>query len=306
MKLNLQHLVTLAWVARTGSLSGAGEAMGKTQPALSAQIKSLNLAVGAPVVLRQRYGVSLTQAGLDLLPYAEACMRAMEGAQNHVARLRGLEAGRLQVLASTSVAVYLMPEVLARFHQDYPQIELAVSHHNAEMAVRSLEQGHGDLAVVRGTPGKHAKGFAENFVALKILEDETILAVPPDHPLARFESISPAQLKDLSIVSRESTSATQILVGEVAQSFGAKFKVTLQTAGVEALKEAILRGFGAGFLSQMAVRREVSNGTLHAIRIDSPEFKQSVNIIYPPKGQSSLVVPRFIEILKETVGARSN
>ena len=80
--------MTLAWVARTGSLSGAGEAMGKTQPALSAQIKSLNQAVGAPVMLRQRYGVSLTQAGLDLLPYAEACMRSIDGAQNHVYRLR--------------------------------------------------------------------------------------------------------------------------------------------------------------------------------------------------------------------------
>ena len=278
--------------------------MGKTQPALSAQIKSLNQAVGAPVMLRQRYGVSMTQAGLDLLPYAEACMRSIEGAQNHVYRLRGLEAGRLHVLASTSVAVYLMPEVLARFHQTYPHIELAVSHQSAEMAVQSLEKGHGDLAVVRGAPGKHAKGFADNFVVLQILEDETILAVTPDHPLARFESISPAQLNDISIVNRESTSATQLMAGEVAKSFGAKFKVTLQTAGVEALKEAILRGFGAGFLSQMAISREVSNGTLRAIRVDAPEFKQFVSIIYPPKGQSSLVVPRFIEIFKETVGSR--
>ena len=306
LKLNPQHLVTLAWVARTGSISGASEAMGKTQPALSGQIKALNQAVGAPVMIRKQYGVALTQAGLELLPYAEACMRALEGAQDQVRRLRGLEAGRLQVLASTSVAIYLMPEVFARFHRDHPRIELSVSHQSAGVAIRSLEQGRGDLAIVRGALTRETKELAESFVALQILQDEIILAVSREHPLARADSISPAQLEGLPIVSREATSATQLLAEAVAKAAGVKFKVVFQTSGVEALKEAILQGFGAGFLSRIAVQRELSNGMLHALSVDSPEFKQDIHVIYPPKGQSSLIVPKFVDTLRSTLLSRKD
>ena len=77
MKLTPNHLAALAWVARTGSLTAAASALGRTQPALSAQIKMLTRAIGAPVITRHRHGVTLTAAGKEFLVYAESCMRAV-------------------------------------------------------------------------------------------------------------------------------------------------------------------------------------------------------------------------------------
>lgn len=299
MKLTHNHLTALAWVARTGSLTAAGNALGRTQPALSAQLKALAEAVGAPVISRHRYGVTLTSAGKELLAYAESCMRALEGAQQAVTRLRGLESGKLAVLASTSVAVYMLPPLLARFHARFPNVEIRIARHTAEDAMRALENGLGDVAIVRGSPKAMTEGFAPNFVVETLLEDETVLAVTPDHPLARRKEISPAELDGVGIVGRETTSATQALVQRAADAAGVRFRMVFQTVGVEALKEAVLQGFGAGFLSRLAIRREVETGALKAIRIRAPELSQHITIAYPALGQCSPAVPVFVELIRE-------
>lgn len=299
MDLTHNHLTALAWVARTGSLTAAAKALGRTQPALSAQLKMLTDAVGAPVITRHRHGVTLTTAGRELLAYAESCLRALEGAKQAVTRMRGLETGKLAVLASTSVAVYMLPSLLAHFHARYPGVEIRIERHNAEDAMRAIESGLGDVAVVRGSLATMTEGFASNFVIETLLEDETVLAVTPSHPLARRREISPVELDGLGIVSREPSSATQALVQRAAAAAGVRFHVVFQTVGVEALKEAVLQGYGAGFLSRLAVRREVDTGALKAIRIRAPELKQHITLVYPALGQCSPAVPVFVDLIRE-------
>ncbi len=290
------HLIALASVASSGSLTAASSTLGKTQPAVSAQLKQLGAAVGAPLLVRHRYGVRLAPAAATLLPYAQACVRALEGAQQAVERLRGLEEGKLRVLASTSVAVYLLPPVLADFHRQYPGVELQMTRHNADDAIGALERGEGDIAVVRG-PAR-APSPAANFVIDTLVSDETVLVVPRAHPLARRRQVRPKDLDGVEIVDREQGSASRALVERMAARAKIGFRVKFQTVGVEALKEAVLQGFGAGFLSRLAVQREVDAGTLAAIRIDAPELVQRVTIAYPALGQCPPTVQKFVEILQ--------
>ena len=298
MPITPNHLIALAYVARSGSLTAAGEALGKTQPAVSAQLKQLSDVVGMPLVTRHRHGVTLSPAGEALLPYAQACVRALEGAGLTLKRLSGMEAGKLRVLASTSVAVYMLPPALALFHASFPGIELLLGRHNAEDAMQALERGDGDLAVVRGPAAVATLSFASNFVLQVLAEDETMLVVTRKHPLAKHRELAIEQLDGLVIVSRENSSATGALVEQLAARAGVSFCVKFQTVGVEALKEAVLQGFGAGFLSRLAVQRELDTGTLAAIRITAPELTQHITIAYPARGQCPPTVPRFVEILR--------
>ncbi|MPZ47505.1 MAG: LysR family transcriptional regulator [Betaproteobacteria bacterium] len=209
------HLIALASVASTGSLTAASAALGKTQPAVSAQLRQLSEAVGTPLMLRHRYGVRLSPAAETLLPYAQACVRALEGAEQAISRLRGLEEGKLRVLASTSVAVYMLPPVLAAFHARFPGIELQMTRHNANDAMSALERGEGDIAVVRG-PASPVGALSSNFVIRILVKDETMLVVPPRHRLARRRKVRPEQLDGIEIVSREPGSATHALVERMA------------------------------------------------------------------------------------------
>jgi DNA-binding transcriptional LysR family regulator len=291
------HLIALAAVGRTGSLTAASAALGKTQPAVSAHLKQLADAVGMPLVTRHRYGVTLTPAGESLLSYAEACLRAMEGAQQTIARLQGFEEGTLRVLASPSVAVYVLPAALAAFRMRHPQIELAVTRHRADDAIRALESGAGDVALVRGVPS-FAAGRAANFTVRALVEDETVLAVKPDHPLARARTLAPRALDRLGIVAREPGSATRALIERRAAEAGIAFDVKFEAAGVEALKEAVLQGFGAGFISRLVIRREIAAGLLVGILVPDFELSRPVTLVYPAQGLSVPAVPRFVETLE--------
>ena len=213
--------------------------------------------------------------------------------------MRGLETGELTVLAGTAVAAYMLPSSLALFHVRYPAVEIRMTRHNAESAMRALERGEGDVALVRGSAAAFTRSFAPNFVVEALMQDETMLVVPPSHPLARRREIAPKDLDGLGVVEREAASTTQALVRKVADAAGIRFTTTFQTVGVEALKEAVLQGFGAGFLTRLAVRREVEAGTLKAIRIRAPKLKQHIIIVYPKPGQCSPAVPRFVEVIRE-------
>lgn len=297
------HLIALASVARHGSLTAASAALGKTQPAVSAQLKQLNSAVGAPMLSRHRHGVTLTAAGASLLPYAQACVRALEGAGQEIAKLRGLEEGVLRVLASTSVAVYMLPPVLAAFHAKFPKIELRMTRHNAEDAMRALERGAGDIAVVRES-AQISSDVGSDFVVRTLFDDETVLAVPPDHRLANRGTLKLTQLDGLEIVAREAGSATRALMEQLAEQAGISFKIKFQTVGVEALKEAVLQGFGAGFISRLAVQREVQSGVLSIARIKAPEVRRRITIAFPAAGLCVPSLPPFVEILQSVQAAQ--
>ena len=291
------QLIALASVASSGSLTAAGGVLGRTQPAVSSHLKQLSQNIGAPLLVRHRHGVHLAPAAAVLLPYAQACVRALEGAQQAMERLRGLEIGTLRVLASTSVAVYMLPPVLAAFHTNYPGIALQMTRCNAEDAIRSLETGDGDIAVVRGGAPMRAT-LPSNFVIDTLLRDETILAVPPGHSLAKGKDVRLRDLDGLDIIERESGSATRALVERIAAQAKIKLNVKFQTVGVEALKEAILQGFGAGFLSRLAVQREVDRGTLVAISVNARQFSQTITLAYPVAGQCPPTVQPLVKLIK--------
>jgi DNA-binding transcriptional LysR family regulator len=297
-RVTAHQLIALASVAASGSLTAAGGVLGRTQPALSSHVKQLSRTLGAPLLSRHRHGVHLTPAALMLLPYAQACVRALDGAQQAMTRLRGLEVGTLRVLASTSVAVYVLPPVLAMFHANYPGIALQIRRCNAEDAIKSLEHGEGDIAVVRG--GMPIRGtLASNFEIDTLLRDETILAVPAAHALARRKHVRINELDGLDIIQREAGSATRALVERIATRAKIRFNVKFQTVGVEALKEAILQGFGAGFLSRLAVQREVDAGTLVAISVNARQFAQAITLAYPVAGQCPPSVQPLVKLIHD-------
>lgn len=291
------QLIALAWVARTGSLTAASRALGKTQPAVSAQLKSLQRSSGAPLVIRHRYGVTLTPAGVNLLTYAEACVRAVDGAQQAAARMKGLEHGTLRVLASASVAAYLLPSPLSDFHAQFPGIELVLTRHTAADAMFALERGDGDVAVVRGLAATMSPGFASNFITAVVATDDTVLVVPTNHPLAKRKQVPWKDLHGLEVIGRESSSATQALIEKLCSREKLQLKVKFRTSGVEALKEAIIRGLGAGFLPELAVKREVDTGVLAAVRVVASELVQRITVAYPSLGQCAPTVPRFVDVL---------
>ncbi len=293
MRLDPIQLLTFSRVADEGSLSRAATALNLTQPAVSNQMARLASAVGEPLFTRHRLGVTLTPAGLGLLPHARAVARALEGAGSFAAGLRGLEVGTARVAASTTIASYLLPAVLARHRRAHPGLEVEQFVGNSGEVVERLAAGGADAALVEGPvdllpPGVERKVFRR---------DEIVLVTLPNHPLALSNGRrDPAELEGLEVVRREEGSGTRAVTEQALG--GVRLRAVLDLVGSEAVKEAVAEGLGAAFLSRLVVEREVRAGFLAATGVNEPRLSRHLSLLRPASGLLPRATRTFLEALE--------
>src|SRR5438270_9244694 len=125
--LDVRRLRVLREVARRGSFSGAAEALGYTQPAISRQVALLERETGTTLLERRPSGVRLTDAGELLVAHAEVILAQLRDAEEDLDDLLGLRAGRLRMATLTSAAATIVPSAIIEFRRRVPQVELSVS-----------------------------------------------------------------------------------------------------------------------------------------------------------------------------------
>lgn len=294
MPLRPDHLITFATVAREGSVSRAATALHRSQPAVSLQMRQLAEALGEPLYRRHRYGVTLTTAGAALLPHAEAMAQALAGARRAAAESRGLERGELWLTASMTVAVYLLPELLARFRERREGLELHLLTRNSHEALQLLSMGEAEVAFVEGPPVGPMTGFVQQ----EFYQDEVVLAVRPDHPLAQQGALRPEHLANLQVVTRELGSGTREVVEAALAALGIELNMAIEATGIEAVKEAVLQGLGPGFISRLALRREVGAGLLVALPVAGLDLRRPMTLLHPPFARCSSAARAFLAYLE--------
>lgn len=296
MSIQPEHLLTLAVVSRTGSVSAAAEHLHRSQPAISTQLKLLSEELGETLYVRHRHGVTLTPAGAALLPFAQTLSRTLAGAERLVADFKTLKRGKLSIAASMTNAVYLLPQVLTRFRQLYPGVELELLTRNTQEAVALMAFGEVDLALVEGPVGEASSDLVYQIVT----QDDLVLVTLPGHPLATQAHLALTDLRGLEVVQREAGSGTRNVVEQALAQHGVTLRVVLEATGIEAVKEAVLAGLGAGFISRLALRREVAAGIL-VTRSLGEAFRRPLTLLRPQEAACSRAARSFVALLaKET------
>ncbi|MFC6087230.1 LysR family transcriptional regulator [Sphaerisporangium aureirubrum] len=146
--MQLQQLASFVAVAETSHFTHAAERMRVAQPSLSKQIKALETELGARLFSRARGNVTLTPAGEALLPLARRMLADADTARREVAELAGLLRGRVRLGATPSLCAGLLADALARYHRDYPGIDLIVEEGGSRDLVGDLARGRLDLALI--------------------------------------------------------------------------------------------------------------------------------------------------------------
>ncbi|MEJ2287530.1 MAG: LysR family transcriptional regulator, partial [Deinococcales bacterium] len=289
-----EPLIVFARVAEAGSVSAAAETLHRTQPAVSAQLRKLTEAVGEPLYRRHRHGVRLTPAGEALLPYAQAVAAAVHGAQRWADELGGLLRGTVRVAASMTVAVYQLPPALAAFRRDHPRLGIVLLTRNSADAAELLATGQADLAIVEGPVDDLPVGIEASVFGL----DWLALVVHPAHPLRPEAPLPLRALEGLDVVRREPGSGTREVVDRALRVEGVELVTALEATGLDTVKQAVLAGLGAGFLSASAVRREVEAGALRVVPLASRALVRPLTLLRRPPGLSSRAARALVEHLE--------
>lgn len=187
--MQLQQLAYFVAVAETRHFTQAAERMRVAQPSLSKQIRALETDLGASLFSRARGNVTLTAAGEALLPLARRMLADADTARQEVAELAGLRRGRVRLGATPSLCAGLLADALARFHRDYPGIELLVEEGGSRDLVRALARGQIDLSLI--IMPLHSDDPA--LVTEEILRENLVVATPSHQaqrrPYLRIEEL---------------------------------------------------------------------------------------------------------------------
>src|ERR1700693_4681832 len=185
--VTLRQLRTFTAALRAGSFAAAADVLHITPPAVTVQMRQLEMIAGMPIVERTSSGMKSTDAGREIATAALRIEAALAECEDALASLRGLESGRVAI-GVVSTAKYFAPQVLGAFARAHPAVEIRLEVGNRAAILGALEANTLDLALTGWPPNQLAVQKAA------IGEHPHIIVARPDHPLAGERKLAPAAL----------------------------------------------------------------------------------------------------------------
>ncbi len=277
------------------SFRKAGEVLYLTQPAVTLQIKTLEEELGVQLFERRASGVSLTASGKVLLDFAEQLHSLAAEAENRIASLKGGAAGELVLGASTTIAQYVLPPMLAEFARKYSEIQLRVFSENTEQISEGVATGRFGLGLIEGPLLRRDLKLERWF------DDEMLLIVPSSHEWAGLAEIDPKRLCDVPLVMRERGSGSRHVVEAGIQKAGLRLgslRIAMELDSTAAILSCVEEGLGVGFVSEWAISRRSGSSALVTLRLKGNLIKRSFSFVTPRSpalDSSAATMLRFLQ-----------
>ena len=250
--------------AETLSFTQTAQHINMTQPSVSQHIRALERHFGASLFVRNGRNLELTDAGLALIPMAREIVNLSNRVEESMASLQGQLNGHLHVGCSTTPGKYVLPLLLASFHQKFPEVRATCHVFPQSQIPAMLHEGRVHLAL-SSTP----MDFKEDIEYRNFMRDEIVLIVPYDHPWAQRGEIEPEELLEGVFILREPESGTQLAVRQALSEAHIpinEFNTLLTLGNSEAIAMAVQQGLGVGFVSQVVVS-QIGNGQAVPVQV---------------------------------------
>ncbi|WP_405732561.1 LysR family transcriptional regulator [Streptomyces sp. NBC_00028] len=250
--IEARHLRVLRAVAATGSFSAAGRELGCTQPAVSQQMKALESSVGTPLLVRSGREMRLTQAGEALVRHAAGILSGLTAAEEEVAAIAGLRAGRVRLVSFPSGSSTLVPTALAALRAAHPGTRVSLEEAEPPQSVEMLREGDCDVALAFRYEGAARGGDEwEDLVVRPLLRDRLVALVPERHRLARAGSVAIGDLAREPWIAGCPRCRGQLV--EVCEGAGFTPRIDFATDDYPAVVGLVGAGLGVAVLPQLAI-----------------------------------------------------
>jgi len=199
MELDVGSLRMLRAIADTGTITGAAEALGVGQPAVSQHVRRLERRLGTALLDRSGRSVRLTEAGEALARHGATVGAALRAATAEVQALTGLRSGRVRLVAFPSSSATLVPRALVALRASHPGLSVTLDEAEPPEALRKLRSGECDVALAFDYPGVglgRGEDDLAGLVTRHLLDEPTLVALPASHPAAARDDLSLADLAD--------------------------------------------------------------------------------------------------------------
>ncbi len=263
--MNLRQIEVFVAVVETGSFSRGAEAALLTQSTVSQHIAALESEVELRLLDRTGQGVVLTRAGELFLQHARQVLTECASLHQAMAGFRGLHQVCLTIGASNIPANYLIPAILPSLAAEHSGIALTMQTGDSSEMLDSLLADNVELAVVGNRIDDRRIEY------LPLASDLLVLAVSSRHPWSRGKAIALEDLAEMPIIVRESGSGSDQALQQALRQADfdpSRLQVAVRLGSNEAVRQALIGGFGAAFLSEISIRQELKRGELVKVPVD--------------------------------------
>jgi DNA-binding transcriptional LysR family regulator len=286
---DLGALRALREVGRQGSIAAAAAALGVSQQALSARMRTLERAAEVTLLARTPSGSHLTEQGRLVVGWAEDVLDAADRLEAGLRSIRSGVSHRLAIAASQTIAEHLVPHWLVELRTVEQSGAEPAGGYPPTVVELTVANSTGVLDLVRR--GKAGLGFIEtphlppDLVTAHLRDDELLVVTAPGHPWARRRRpLSPSQVAGVPLVMREAGSGTRDTLTDhlAAQDPPLRPKIAMELGTSAAVRSAIAAGVGPGVLSRLAVRDDLVLGRLVAIELAGPPLTRQLTAVWKP------------------------
>ncbi|MFF9057439.1 LysR family transcriptional regulator [Streptomyces sp. NPDC101213] len=280
--IEARHLRVLRAVAATGSFSAAGRELGCTQPAVSQQMKALETSVGTPLLVRSGREMRLTQAGEALVRHAAGILAGLTAAEEEVAAIAGLRAGRVRLVSFPSGSSALVPTALAALRAAHPGTRVSLEEAEPPASVDKLRAGDCDVALAfryEDAPG--AEEWSD-LVVRPLLTDRLVALLPERHPLARADSLAIGELAREPWIAGCPRCRGRLV--EVCEAAGFTPRIDFATDDYPAVAGLVGAGLGVAVLPGLAIESVRPRGA-RAVTLEPAVRREVVALTLPDLAQ---------------------
>jgi LysR family transcriptional regulator, low CO2-responsive transcriptional regulator len=298
--LDFNKLRIFVIVAQEGSFSGAAERLYISQSAVSQHMKELEAVLGRSLFIRGRRGVKLTPHGEVLKQYAGEILALVARAETVLTDVAHLPEGKVSIGVTPGVAVYLAPDWIQTFREQYPHLTVALQTDVTGRILPDVLAGRLDMAFIEG----ELEGYLNPRLAwLDLADVEQLVVVGRKHPWSVLSSVRLENLDGQPVIMRQPGSQTRAWLDGALRRRRVKPVIATELDNLESIKRSAAQGSCLTILPEYVVSAEVAAGHLVMIPIEGRPLRRTLKLIWAADGYFSPVAAAFLAVLSRRFSA---
>lgn len=294
MNINLELYKVFYCVAKNESITRAANELLISQPAISKSIKTLEEQINAPLFIRKRDGVELTETGNIIFKKIKAAMELIDSAEDDLKSLTNLENGFINIGASkTIIHEYLMPYI-KEFHTNYPNIKIRIFTDKTSDLIKKAKTGIVDI-IFTNMP----YSFPNEFETQKVMQLHDGLFANEKYEYLKNKIITKKELEELPLLILTKGTTSRIILDDYCVENNISIHPEMEFSSNTLIKDFTEAGFGIGMLSKEHIKKELEEGKLFELNIKLPLNNKYLGMVYDSTKKENIIIKNFIETINK-------
>ena len=272
--MNFRKLRIFYETATALNMTKVGKKLYISQPSISQAIHEIEEEVGAKLFDRIGKKLFLTHEGTIYLGYARRILNLYEEGIKTISDINKNEKGKIKIGASTTIGIYILPDIIKGFLKEHEGIEISLSVDNTINIEKMILENKIDFAYIEG------KACFDEIVKEEIWEDELIFICSPNHHWSKKNILKEEDISKEKLIMREVGSGTREVVESFLENNNINYNIFMELGNTEAIKRSVEANLGISCLSIRSVCEKINSGDLRGFKVKNKEVRRKLSLIY--------------------------